>query len=275
MLATDLPRDAKDLPCILLHGAMETNLLSAAAEVVMRLRREETTTTTGGLLVFDSNRTVRSPVSVLLPDGLQHNTYIDCIDSNTVGCDAKLIKVPSPDESGSTAAFLARCAAVLQMCKDASSCWCVLMCRKVIVVHLACGLPLQTQHALARVIEASTERALFVLTCNRSSICVPLKSMSVFIRVPSSLPPIIPCKAKANQVITAHSRKVVAGSMTMTEVAMSLLLCNNSNTMMAEKVIAACAAGDHFTACIRKLGSNSTSCECRSIAGSYVESITY
>ena len=56
-------------------------------------------------------------------------------------------------------------AAVLEFCKTTASSMTIEMGRRVIVLHGACRLSRQLQHALQKIVEAATCSALFVLTC--------------------------------------------------------------------------------------------------------------
>ena len=62
-----------------------------------------------------------------------------------------------------------RCAGVLELCNEAAGGWNVDMKRRVIVLHGACRLGKPCLNALCKLIESTSDRSLFLLTCSRLS----------------------------------------------------------------------------------------------------------
>jgi hypothetical protein len=301
MLA-DVLGDVSDLPCVLMHGGCPAALMRAACGTALgcygggRVRGADdadadalfasssslyasaSASASASSASAASSGTAPAPAPVAVPGT---RVVVDRVHSRVAGCDAMLVRVPSPDDAGSVAAHLARCASVLEVCKDAASSWCISMRRKVVVVHLVCRLPPATQLALAKVVEASTERTLFVLTCRlRSAIVPPLLSQAVCTRVRMPVPAPAHADGHADgrndpsnaNTPAAWSRAVAAGRATPRQAALASASASASASAArpdadAEETLApmlqACAAAEHLAARLRLYGVTGDSCECR------------
>ena len=272
MHAEDLVRSggAADLPSVILHGPSEPALLAMASQLaVASSSRSSPAAGSVAERRFGAEQQGEFALPAGCPWGGGTRVVVESVHAGG-GCDAMLVLAPAPDDAGSGGAHLARCAGLLEVCKEAASSWCISMRRKVVVVHLACRLPPSVQTALAKVVETSTSRALFVLTCRlRSAAPARLLSLAVCARVPAPAPAPAPEEGEPMPGgPAAWARAVAAGRATPQRVAAEAFRKAAASAAAAEAcdvaaVVAACAAADHLAARLRSLGASGDSCDCR------------
>lgn len=262
MDADDLKTLMPELPCVILHGRSPCAMLSQASVLTeCAFGRVDNTRPEG------SFRPPRDPdeehVAVQLPAACPWGggTRVTVRRINSDTCDATLVHVPLADEAGTSAAHLARCSGVLEVCKDVCNHWCISMRRKVVVVHLVCRLPASVLLALARVIERSIDRALFVLTSTRpSAIPVRLRSLAQSARVrwvrpaPTSSIPVTDWSLKA------IAKAVAAGTLTPIQAV---------ERLASSDVMEAASAADHLASRLRALGVSGDTPDCRAAMAAY------
>ncbi len=271
MHAEDLVRSggAADLPSVILHGPSEPALLAMASQLaVASSSRSAPAVDSVAERLFGAELQGEFALPAGCPWGGGTRVVVSLAHAAAgSGCDASRIRVPAADEAGSGGAHLARCAGVLEACKEASGSWCISMRRKTVVVHLVCRLPRPVQIALAKVIEASADRALFVLTCLRlSAMPARLLSIALCARVPhpdgpagaETLPPQPP---RPN--VAAWARAVAGGRATPRQVAALAAREGGGGAQDLPAVVSACAAAEHLAARLRSLGVSGDSVDCR------------
>jgi hypothetical protein len=100
------------------------------------------------------------------------------------GADLAMTTVSSTAASAPGTLHYARCAGVVEVCKQAARPT-VDMRRRIIVIHMVCRMPLNAQISLSKVVEDNLSSTLFVLTSEApASIDSRLSSRAVLCRVP-------------------------------------------------------------------------------------------
>ena len=106
----------------------------------------------------------------------------DATDTENDCCDTLLANTAIPPPAAGVLEVLKEAAAATSIDKGVAGSG-----RRAIVLHLACRLPRVAQRAVARIIETSHARALFVITCSRqSALDARLASLALLIPVAAS-----------------------------------------------------------------------------------------
>lgn len=101
------------------------------------------------------------------------------------GADLAMTTASSTAASAPGTLHYARCAGVVEVCKQAARRWTVDMRRRIIVIHMVCRMPLNAQISLSKVVEDNMSSTLFVLTSEApASIDSRLSSRALLCRVP-------------------------------------------------------------------------------------------
>lgn len=251
----------QELPCVLLHGHDPKALLRHASRMTAVAFGRDAMTDCFAPLRCPGDEQVSVQLPAACPWGGGTKVSVRRVNSGA-GCDAVLVYVPHADDAGTSSAHLARCAGVLEVCKEACDLWCISMCRKVVVVHMVCCLPPAVLLALAHVIERSVERALFILTCSRPAVLPRrLHSLAQCARLGSGA---IACELSPGVNV---ARAVAAGTVTPRQVVERL--SPDTDECCAANTVQAAADAEHLAARLQALGVSVDSPDCRAALAAY------
>ena len=193
MLTDDSAWGAMGMPCVVLCGRDSDATLSAAKAIVAASvpdvpgvhgvapfggprEPEDVALPRGGCgagrrVAVDRRYDARTgALLVAVPDPCASNMSAADSAAALAGTDEDAENGDARDEGGPAhagAAHAARCAGVIEVCKEFAGQWGVDMRRRIAIVHLACRLPRQCQGALRKLAEDAHASTLFVLTCTR------------------------------------------------------------------------------------------------------------